>query len=674
MTYMNTNWRGGINDSVDPGMLPDTDLVIADNVVYGTAGSRLKRQGIDYWDNIELPSSSGVSRTGTTVTITFSSTISSGTNEMLVVGELITVVCANSALNVTNTPITAVTATTITYSTVSSGSVSTTLTSLVRTSPIVGTHDFWYFDSSSQTKQQLQLAMTAQGKLYKYDSSGNRLEVDLGTDAVTFQNAGDTVTLNSHGLLVGQAVAFTSLTTITDITVNTVYFVAGTIGTNTFQLSTTPGGAAITFTADGSGTMVSPLLDTITRADFLTMNERCIIAMDGTDNWPKIFDPSVSTTTFAGLKGAPPNASLLRLHQGRIFTDDKRNLDVLHYSSPGNHLQWQGVGDSGSMYIGLGDGDPEGIKAISPPLKGNIFISKARTLYRLDGLYPEEYIVSKVSTGIGFASHKSAAGIDMDDVIFASDKGIHSLATTNNYGDFSGTFVSAKIQNAYNSFTASRAKYNNGLYLAKQNTYYVNVAAESASQQDSIYLYNTQFKEWSKWPDISASVISSRHNNSDEELILGDYSSRLLKGNNGSYTDYTDTVIPYRVKTGAIYVDGNPSSIKAFKRLGFLFKPVGTYSFTAVVKIDNYAAQSINFTRTTSGDLLGTTFVLGQSRLSYSAALQPFTKPIDGYGRGITIDIVNNGVDEIVEIYGIIIEWEPAGDAQETYVTGTTTE
>jgi hypothetical protein len=656
-------------------MLPDTDLVIADNIVFGTSGSRLKRQGISYWDNIELPASTGVSKTGTTVTVTFASTISDGTNKKLVVGEKVTTVCANTDCSVTAGAITGVTATTITYEVVPSGSVTTTLTSIVRSSSIVGLHDFWYFDSATQAKIQLQLAMTSQGLLFKYDSSGNRLQITQTSDAVTFDGgAADAVTLNSHGLISGQAVYFSSITSTTGISVDTVYFVGGTIAANTFQLSLTPGGAAIALTTNGSGTMKSPILDTVTKADFLTMNERCVITMDGADNWPQLFDPSVNTTTLYPLKGAPPNASILRLHQGRIFTDDKRNLDVMHYSSPGSYLEWQGVGDSGAMYIGLGDGDPEGIKAIAPTLKGNLFLSKGRTLYRMDGVYPEEFTVSKVSTGIGIASHKGAAGIDMDDVVFISDKGIHSLATTANYGDFSGTFVSAKIQNAYNLFTPSRAKYTNAVYLAKQNSLYFNVSEDSVTQQDALYLYNTQFKEWCRWPNVNASVLSSRHNNSTEQLLLGNYNSRIMKGNNGGYTDYTSTVIPYRVKTGAIYVDNNPNSIKAFKRLGFLFKPTGTYSFTAVVKIDNFAAQSVNFTRTASGDLLGTTFILGQSILSYEAALQPFTKPIDGYGRGITIDILNSGADEVVEIYGIIIEWEAAGDAQETYITGTTTE
>ena len=69
--YLKANWNGGLNDSVDPGVLPDNDLVIADNVIFATSGSRLKREGIDYFDNIDLPAVTSVTRVGTTVTITF---------------------------------------------------------------------------------------------------------------------------------------------------------------------------------------------------------------------------------------------------------------------------------------------------------------------------------------------------------------------------------------------------------------------------------------------------------------------------------------------------------------------------------------------------------------------------------------------------------------------------
>jgi len=75
------------------------------------------------------------------------------------------------------------------------------------------------------------------------------------SDAVTFQDTGDTVTLNSHGLGNNAIVSFTVITSTTGISVNTAYYVVNAT-TNTFQLASSVGGTALALTTNGSGTMV----------------------------------------------------------------------------------------------------------------------------------------------------------------------------------------------------------------------------------------------------------------------------------------------------------------------------------------------------------------------------------------------------------------------------------
>lgn len=75
------------------------------------------------------------------------------------------------------------------------------------------------------------------------------------TKAVTFQDAGDTVTLTAHGLSDGKKVAFSAITTTTGILINTTYYVVNAT-TDTFQLAATAGGTALTLTNDGSGTIM----------------------------------------------------------------------------------------------------------------------------------------------------------------------------------------------------------------------------------------------------------------------------------------------------------------------------------------------------------------------------------------------------------------------------------
>lgn len=71
--------------------------------------------------------------------------------------------------------------------------------------------------------------------------------------AVTFQDTGDTVTRNSHGIANNTLISFATITSTTGISRYTPYYVINTT-TNTFQISDTLGGSAKTLTTDGSGT------------------------------------------------------------------------------------------------------------------------------------------------------------------------------------------------------------------------------------------------------------------------------------------------------------------------------------------------------------------------------------------------------------------------------------
>jgi TP901-1 family phage major tail protein len=73
--------------------------------------------------------------------------------------------------------------------------------------------------------------------------------------AVTFQDSGDTVTFNNHGLANGDVVRFSVIGTTTGIVINTNYYVVGAT-TNTFQLAAVRGGTALVLTTDGTGTAV----------------------------------------------------------------------------------------------------------------------------------------------------------------------------------------------------------------------------------------------------------------------------------------------------------------------------------------------------------------------------------------------------------------------------------
>lgn len=597
--YQKMPWTGGLNDSVDKGILPDNDLVIADNVVFTTSGARIKREGMDFYDT-EIPAITFRSSSGTTRTLVFASSINTASDHILVVGEKVSItgtpadylVTAGAILTITTTT---VSNDTITYTGGSSLNEANTATSgltLKRSQPYIALHDYWRTDSS-YVKQQLIVAISDQGKIFTYNTDGERLEITKHSTATSYAT-------------------------------------------------------------------------TITRCHTEVFNERLIIAFDGLGNTPKMFHPETDADEYFDLTGSPPDFSIMREHLGRLWTDQKDNKDRLHYCETGNHAKWLGIGDSGALDISPGDGDPLGLQTIFPPFKGVLFVAKSQKNYQISGDSPENFQVIPVSNGVGSVSHKAVVGIDLDDIFYASTKGFHSIQTTANYGDFAGTFLSQKIQNAFNSWNQGRLRNTQAAYIPGLNSVAFSIAANGQSAQSDLWFFNTMVKEWYRWPDISCQSIAAVLIGNERKLMVGTANSRLIETQNGERSDFTDTPFLFRVKSGTIYADQSPMTMKAFKSLSCLFRPLGDFTFTVKFKIDNHSPQAFSFAQTASGAILGTTFVLGTSILGTDNTFAPFTQTLDGLGRGFSIEIESSGSGDEIEMYGFAVEYENLDLASET--------
>ncbi len=600
-------WTGGVNSSVDPGVLPANDLVQADNVIFTVSGTRTTREGFDYFDTA-MPAVSKRSSSGTTRTIVFASTIkaSGPSDHILCVGEAITVSSVHASYNgnytVATITTTTVTNDTITYTAVGSLTEASTSSSgsVARNYTIIGLHDLWYFNSSNNNKEQYKIGVTSTGKFYRYDTNGKRVEL-------TMSGAGAT------------ALAIPTLTT----------------------------------------------------ADMHTYNNKLIIFLSGIGNTPKYWDPMGGVDEWKDVPNAP-DASMAREHLGRLFANDKTDKDLLHFCTTFDETEWQGVGDSGGIYVGINDGDPVGISAIKPPFKGRLFVDKGQRSFQVQGEDPETFQVISVSNGIGSASHKAAVSVDLDDVFYFSQRGAHSVITTDQFGDFQNKFLSREIQLTFNEWSTSRLPFMQGAYLPNLNSVVWNVAEGGQTSANALWLYNPTIQKeggetgvWFRWPDIDAQSLAAVLEDGAVRLLCGTSDGRLLIGQNGDFTDYGTSGISFRVKTGTLYPDGNLQSVKAFKKITLFYKPRGRFSFTAYFKVDNFAPQAVSFTQTIQGDILGDDFTPGTSVLGADAALAPYTKDVYGIGRGFSLEIFQSSVGAQVEIYGFAVEYESADIADE---------
>jgi hypothetical protein len=414
---------------------------------------------------------------------------------------------------------------------------------------------------------------------------------------------------------------------------------------------------------------------TLTRTVFEVFNDDLIIALTDSNavgRAPLKWNNQTGTE-YEALGGNPPNVKYIRKHQGRLWAaGDPARPDRIYFTSPGNHEEWNGVGDSGAMDIDPGDGDSSGITAIFPSFRGELFVAKANALYKITGNDPISYEIIMVTAGLGCNSHNSAVAIDMDDIYFQSERGYHSLITTQKFGDFEGAFLSASVQREFNALDVLHKPFTQGCWIPSLNSVIWNVSRDG-TRMDQMWLYDVRFKAWYKWLNVYPTALFRVEDATTKikRAYFGNNAGRLSKTqNDGVYHDYASTVITQETQTPFIYPDNDPATIKGFKKLGVWVKmPAGT-TLTATVRLSGVnETQDLEFVSTSSGTAkLGVDFILGVSTLNADGVLRmtPYTLPLDGYGSSIQVLFTNNNLDEYVGIYGFWIEWEAAGDSQET--------
>ncbi len=360
-----------------------------------------------------------------------------------------------------------------------------------------------------------------------------------------------------------------------------------------------------------------------------------------------------------------PNGNIVAEHQGRCLLTDKDDLDGVHYSATFNHEKWWGYGDSGRLDVSSDDNDPIGITGIFPTFNGDLFIAKKTKLVRVVGVIPFHQMVT-VSESIGCISHESIAAIDKTDIIWASTKGVHSLATTINYGDYEEAFISKDIQSSFNEdWEQSRQKYLKGRYLATENLYLLGVTEEElGTQNNCVWAYNTSLKKWiSRWPNVDCESIFIANDADQVRPYFGSSTGRVYKGWSGNRYDTNesgaDVAISLLAETGLIFPSGSPYSINGFKKVVLFYTPRGNQTISVNVKVDAFSPQSTAFDESSGGTPLGTGWVLGSTALGSEGMFAPYNRQIDGYGYGVKITISESARLSSYSIEGIGIEYQP---------------
>ena len=397
---------------------------------------------------------------------------------------------------------------------------------------------------------------------------------------------------------------------------------------------------------------------------------------------PKVWDNQNTATnlvTATATTGTYPSGWILRSHKNRLWVaGSNTNPDRIYYSGftagVPDHRAWNTASSAGFIDVFPGDGDPEGITSIFPEVnRGGLYIAKRSKIYYIDTSNADDSLwsVQLVSNGIGCVSHASAIAVDQKDVIFASDRGIHSLGQViTDGGILEGMFLSKDIHIDYqqNLDSSKRFRYS-AVWYPRLNSYFLSVA-DSSGNFSCIYAYNIEQRQWYLWKMSSGTVntfeyLHLRFNGTSKkvEFLGASKKGHFLQFDQDNFYDITGTstltTIPVvlRIKSAVLYPGASRVSESHFTDLGFYCSSRNSSTFTVYWTVDGFNTQNKAVTQAIAGSnvlgttILGSSFVLGETR-----GVKPYNININGVGNGLELEIQHSAPEDF-QLYGMIIKF-----------------
>lgn len=352
----------------------------------------------------------------------------------------------------------------------------------------------------------------------------------------------------------------------------------------------------------------------------------------------------------------------LRAHQGRMWMGGNPDFPFrLYYSSFLDGEDWSSIAPStgGSLDLTY-DGDPEGITAIFPPLENRLYVATRRRIYEIVGDSADNFVVQPVTLGIGCISHNSVVAT-ANDVIFASDRGVHNLKKIIVSDQTEIDFLSQDIQKFWvNNLNSELLAQSWAIWDETTNCYILTVVESGQITNTTVLVYNTVFGLWNIWTGIEARTIANVLIGNKQRILFGREDGNITVINDNIRTDLGDGYTT-RFVTGKLIPFGDISTQYQYKSIT-IFATTSRQSTIQVSWFIDYINGTKNGTKTvtlgSNAFFLGTTFELGVSTLGQGTFL-PIKISVDDYGYNFQLDIVSGGSSDI-EFYGWMLECEPA--------------
>lgn len=386
----------------------------------------------------------------------------------------------------------------------------------------------------------------------------------------------------------------------------------GTAGTETQKRFAYIGTKLLKEDVDGTWDVLNTGLETDKIPAFEIFKDLVFWASTSTVDVPKRWDGSAGTASNVG--GTPPQFAFMVKHKNRMFAAGVASQPSrLYYSVDLDPNSWVAAG-SGSIDIDPDDGDR--ITGLVTH-KNELLIFKGPhrlSIHRITGSSPtgaDAYARVPFVTGVGGVNHNTIFRVG-DDLVFASPRGLHSLAATAAYGDYVEAFLSRPILTYYQDDLNHAVLHNSwGVNYQAKGLALWTFAKAGGTTRDVLLAYDYRFQpgRWVKWDSATGYLAANCL------AVLEKATSRkhrLFAGTTSGYVYELDDTAR-RIDSGTAYtadvklpfINLGSSAILKTVEDGFLsLNPKGSYTTTVGWTRDRNAEQTVAVSQT-SGDVLG---------------------------------------------------------------------
>lgn len=448
------------------------------------------------------------------------------------------------------------------------------------------------------------------------------------------------------------------------------FWKSGTGGTSTQKRMCYAGTKLYKEDLDGTWDVLTTGLEANKPACFTQYNDLAIWASTSTTDVPQKWNQTDATTSALG--GSPPNFAFCIPHRGRLWAAGvATNPSRLYYSALDNPEDWTGAG-SGSIDIGLNDGDQ--ITGIASH-KQRLWIFKGPnrgSIHYLTGSSPtgaDAFAITPLVTGVPCVAHQTIVSYP-DDLAWLSTRGLHSLKATDQYGDMADSFLSFPLTHGNPTFfpdglTLSALPFAQGVHHAGRGVLLWTLRQSGMNQNNYVLAYDYRFQP-GRFSLLTAYGAASL------AICLVNGQPRLHSGGYDGYTLIHDQVNrnlagnAYTARVTVPFLDyGKPDLMKTTAKLRAGLQPRGVDPITVNWQNDEEVVVSDTISQT-GGTLLddgsGTGFLLddgtGTGTLLGGGGYVQRYLDLPGSYRVQQLEFVQNTLNGDMELHSLGVQLE----------------